>query len=81
MPSGHSIVAMTTSIFWSLYILDNFPDNFNRKISLLTLNSVGILICLSRILLNCHTLEQTIIGGIIGSILGRYGYKLWLYLK
>ena len=26
MPSGHSLLAMCTAVFWSLYIIDNFSE-------------------------------------------------------
>lgn len=81
MPSGHSIIAMTISIFTTFYILDNYPDNFRRKISLIVLNILGLLICLSRIWLNCHTIQQVILGGSFGILSGFYSYKLWLFIN
>jgi len=75
MPSGHSMLAIFTAVFWSLYIMDNYPDNKNRIISLLALNGMCLSICVSRLILNCHTLGQVIIGGIVGGVIGYYVYK------
>lgn len=76
MPSGHAIVSMTTSIFWSYYILENYPKDLKRTLSLLLLNSMGIMVSFSRIFLGCHTIQQVIIGSLIGSYIGYMGYKL-----
>lgn len=77
MPSGHSMLAIFTAVFWSLYILENYEDDYKRNISLLVLNVCCILVCLSRVYLNCHTIQQVIVGSIIGFILGNLGYKLY----
>lgn len=74
MPSGHSIISMTTCIFWNLYIIDNYPKSKKRDLSLISLNSISLLVLFSRIWLGCHTIQQVIIGGIVGSCVGYYGY-------
>jgi membrane-associated phospholipid phosphatase len=81
MPSGHSIIGMLTSIFISYYILHNYPNNYMRILSLIIVNMLGILVCVSRLWLNCHTIQQIIIGGFIGIISGYNGYRIWLQLN
>lgn len=75
MPSGHSIIAMTTCVFWSNYILDNYPKTWQRDFSLIILYSISAFILFSRVWLGCHTIQQVIVGSIIGSYVGYYGYK------
>ena len=77
MPSGHSIVAMTTCIFWSRYIMDNYPKSYKRDLSIFLLYSVSLFILFSRIWLGCHTIQQVIIGSFIGSFIGYEGYELY----
>lgn len=74
MPSGHS----QSTLFFSTYVILNLLNNdFNNRIkiigiTLFILISVGIMY--SRVYLNCHTIQQVIIGGIIGIILGYLYY-------
>ena len=81
MPSGHCLSAVTTGVFWSLYIIDNYPNNNKRLLSLIILNVVCALVCISRIYLGCHTYRQVVVGSIIGAILGYYGYKIYKNTK
>ena len=81
MPSGHALSAVMTSVFWSLYIIDNYPDNHKKLLALLVLNSLGGMVCLSRIYLGCHTIQHVIVGGLFGILFGFLGYKLYLKLK
>ena len=68
MPSGHSQNAAFFSTYTILNILDS---NISKRIKLF---SITLSICLpigimySRVYLNCHTVQQVIIGGIISSI-------------
>lgn len=74
MPSGHS----QSTLFFSTYVILNLLNNdFNNNIKifgtlLFILISIGIMY--SRVYLNCHTIQQVIIGGIIGIILGYFYY-------
>ena len=74
MPSGHSLLAMFTAIFWSLYIINHYKNDNKRMMSLIVLNMSCVAVCLSRVYLNCHTIQQVIIGGIIGVGLGKLYY-------
>lgn len=78
MPSGHSLLIMMTTIFWSLYF--NKKKQYHKSILLMIIASI---IMYSRILLGCHTVQQVIIGGIFGCIIGiiadKYAKKKYLY--
>jgi membrane-associated phospholipid phosphatase len=78
MPSGHSIIAILTATFWTIYILNNSKNNLFKILSILILNSFCVLVCFSRIYLNCHTIQQVIIGAIIGFIFGKISYKYYI---
>ena len=80
MPSGHSIIALMAAMFWSLYIIDNQPIK-KRWIGLLVLNFTCLTVAFSRIYLGCHTLQQVIVGGLIGCLFGYIGYKLYQMLN
>tara|TARA_B100001248_G_scaffold258079_1_gene241621 strand:- start:8 stop:550 length:543 start_codon:yes stop_codon:yes gene_type:complete len=75
MPSGHS----QSTLFFSTYVILNLLDNnFSNNVKIIgillfTLISLGIMY--SRIYFNCHTIQQVIIGGIIGIILGYLYYQ------
>lgn len=81
MPSGHSISAMTTAMFWSMYIIENYPNNYKRTISLLVLNFTCLMVGVSRIYLGCHTVQHVIVGSIIGLLFGFVGYKIYKLIK
>ena len=69
MPSGHSQNAWFFTSYLFMLILNN--ENYKYKIpSLIFLPLLSSYISYSRVFLNCHTVQQVIIGGIIGSILG-----------
>ena len=75
MPSGHSIAAGFMCAFLYLYINENYKDTIFRKISIITVLLFSISIGVSRIVLNCHTVQQVIMGSIIGVIFGIISYK------
>ena len=77
MTSGHSLLAMFTAIFWSLYIINHYKNDTKRTMSLVILNMSCIAVCISRIYLNCHTIQQVIIGGLLGCLFGKIGYNLY----
>lgn len=91
MPSGHSQIAWTIATYLiAKYIISNYYDNNNKNnnnIIWKTFNLLFILICAvyisySRVYIEgCHTLQQVIIGGIIGIIGGLIIYKLEDKLK
>lgn len=73
MPSGHSQAAGFFMMFQLL--------NTNNPLYRFLIISISIWIMYSRIKLGCHTIQQVIIGGIIGIIFGyltNYFYKKYL---
>ena len=77
MPSGHSVESMLISVFLVMYILANHEKTIKRHILVTLILAIGISVCISRVVLGCHTILQITIGGIIGSVMGYYGFKLW----
>ena len=77
MPSGHGLSAMLFCTFWSLYIIDNYPNNFRRHLSIIILNFICFLVLISRLYLGCHTIQQVLVGSILGLIFGYISYKLY----
>lgn len=79
MPSGHSILAGFTSIYLYYYLIDKYKIKKQY-------HDILLIICLlftvytmyTRILFNCHTIQQTIIGAIIGMI---YGYYYYIFIN
>ena len=80
MPSGHSIMASLTLTFWVLYFLDNIKNVKKRNHSIFLLGLICSSVIISRVYLKCHTIQQVIIGSLIGAIFGYIGYK-YIYLK
>jgi len=77
MPSGHCILAGYISIYMYYYIINKYKiDKKKHNYILLLCVSFTFYTMYTRVLFGCHTLEQTIIGGIIGMILGHYYYLL-----
>ena len=80
MPSGHSITAASTFAFWYLYFNEHTQDIKLRRRQQVILGLICSAVILSRIYLGCHTIQQTIVGGMIGALLGIVGYKI-IYKK
>ena len=74
MPSGHSSFAAFFAVVTINQILDeNYSDNIKMiKISIIVI--ISGLIMFSRVNLGCHTIQQVIVGGILGTILGYLYY-------
>jgi membrane-associated phospholipid phosphatase len=85
-PSGHSQIAWFFAIFMICYLLDlSKTRGKNVEVDILsTIILLGLAFTISfsrlgylRVLGNpCHTPEQVIAGGVLGSVLGYYYYKL-----
>jgi membrane-associated phospholipid phosphatase len=82
MPSGHSQSAWFFTVFAILYVLDKKASFLSPKkygiIALLII--MAIFISYSRVRNNCHTIEQVIVGGLIGIFLGIGGYAFTKYI-
>lgn len=77
MPSGHSQTALLFATFVTLLITDYHSDtmsNYTQTILLVMLAGFTISVLWSRLYLNCHTIQQVILGSSIGILLGYYGY-------
>lgn len=80
MPSGHSLVAGFMLAFFYKYIINTYPDSIKRKIALIALFLFSISIAISRIILNCHTIQQVIVGFLIGLYIGSFFYDRQKYI-
>lgn len=81
MPSGHSIESMLIAVFLVMYILKNHEKSIKRHSLVILVLLIGISVSVSRVVFGCHTILQILIGGIIGSIIGYYGYTVWDTIK
>lgn len=73
MPSGHS----QTTLLFSTYQILNLLKNRNSNLFLYAINVFfGVFIPWSRVYLKVHTIQQAIIGSIIGSGLGYFFFYL-----
>ena len=74
MPSGHSQEATG---FATYMILKNLSYGYALfDIRNVILSGLAIFIMYSRVYLNCHTIQQVIIGGMIGILFGSIGFTL-----
>ncbi len=75
MPSGSAQFAGFNTVFWSLYIYDEYGKDPKSLVSIGALLIIAILQCYERILSNCHTFPQIIAGLVVGALVGVLGYK------
>ena len=75
MPSGHA----STALFFSTYLIRHLLDsNFKKNveiIGILILSVMGLGIMYSRVYLKCHTIQQVIMGGLLGVSFGSMYYN------
>ena len=74
MPSGHSQNIATFSTFLFYKNESNYQPRFTKNIFNFILFGITFLIMYSRIIYKCHTVQQVILGGIIGFV---FGNVLW----
>lgn len=68
MPSGHSQSAWYTCIFVTLYIWYNTNYNLYIKLTyILIFCAINMFVSYSRILNNCHSFSQIMLGGLLGA--------------
>ena len=78
MPSGHSQTALLFLTFITLMITDHHSESLSNNTQYILLGSLllfTISVLWSRIYLKCHTIQQVIMGSIIGGSIGYYGYN------
>ena len=74
MPSGHSQIATTFSAYWSSYLMDT--NYVYKYVSIGILAALSLLIMYSRVVWErAHTVQQVIMGGLIGCMIGHYFYR------
>ena len=78
MPSGHSLEAMLISVFLIMYVNKNHKNGLKKDILMISILLIGLGVCISRVILGCHTILQIIIGGVLGSVIGYYGFIYWV---
>lgn len=85
MPSGHSQQAWLFATYLILSIYNKHITLFKNSIELNTyikyiniavIIVIATLVSISRVLEKCHTIQQVIIGGIIGSSVGYFTYYI-----
>ena len=74
MPSGHSQEAWGFATYMILTNMSYGYDLFD--IRNVILSGLAVFIMYSRVYLNCHTVQQVIIGGLIGILFGSVGFTL-----
>ena len=76
MPSGHYQTTITFAVFLIMALFDYHSNLSNSMLYFITFIIIiySLLVLWSRIYLKCHTIQQVIIGSIIGITLGYYGY-------
>ena len=78
MPSGHAASACVFATFWALYLWDQPKlTQTQRGFSIAMLVVLALSIAYSRHYFRCHTPQQIIVGGLLGSIIGYLSYHLW----
>ena len=79
MPSGHCMLTAFTCMYLYYYLIYDYkiPKN-NQNILIIILLIIIIYMAYTRVLMNCHTIQQTIIGTVLGIILG---HIYFFYIK
>lgn len=79
MPSGHSMITAFVCVFMYYYIVDYYNISNTKKIYvLLPCLLITLYMMYTRVLMNAHTIQQTIVGSLIGIIFAHYYY---IYVK
>jgi len=75
MPSGHSMITAFVCIFLYYYIVDYYNIPNTKKIYvLLPCLLITLYMMYTRVLMNAHTIQQTIVGSFIGIVFAHYYY-------
>lgn len=76
MPSGHSHTAAFFSVY-SILVINSHPISDGMKTSLaIILTALAFWIMYSRTIIKCHTVQQVLMGGILGSVFGTIAFNL-----
>lgn len=75
MPSGHCMLTAFTCMYLYYYLIYNYKISKQKKnIIFFTLLIIVIYMAYTRVLMNCHTIQQTILGSFIGLMFGHFYY-------
>jgi len=76
MPSGHAQISWMFTVYWALKVWKNKKrSNASKIIPLLMLLTFACGVTYSRVVwAKCHTIQQVIIGALIGSGFGIFSY-------
>ena len=79
MPSGHCMLTAFTCMYLYYYLIYDYktPKN-NQNILIIILTIIIIYMAYTRVLMNCHTIQQTILGSFMGLLFGHFYY---FYIK
>ena len=75
MPSGHAQAMGLTLSFWLLYIWNQKQAKYKKVLGILFIVVTCISVIYSRISFKCHTELQTLIGALLGLLLGTISFK------
>ena len=79
MPSGHSQNAALFSTFLILKLLNN-KSNISNLIKIAYITIWGLSVMISRWVFKCHTVQQILIGAMLGSFFGFSAFKIKDYV-
>lgn len=85
MPSGHSNFATLCGVFWILYVLKNADlyqyTELYKYFVVIFISCLSLSILISRYYLGCHTVQQIVLGGLIGCFMGYLGFTIYNILS
>ena len=76
MPSGHAQISWLFATYWSLKIWNDKRGATSKIISIMVLCFFATMVTYSRVYwAKCHTVQQVVVGSVVGIILGNISYK------
>ena len=76
MPSGHAQISWLFATYWSLKIWNDKRGAPSKIISIMVLCFFATMVTYSRVYwAKCHTVQQVVVGSVVGIILGNISYK------
>lgn len=79
MPSGHSQLAWFVFSFFASYLYD--IKYKHKNILIIFGGFLSTFLSYSRVLVNCHTIEQIVVGSGIGFVFGLSWYKIYKFFS
>jgi membrane-associated phospholipid phosphatase len=75
MPSGHSQNAIFFTTYMILHLINSNYNTLTKNVGIGLFSFLGIMVMYSRVYFKCHTIQQVLIGGLIGGTLGALYFK------